>query len=73
VFLDPPYDQLIEETCLIALHTQGWIDEQTLIVLETSAKRELKLPPNTSLIDQRRYGAALVSFCYLKHDDRDDQ
>jgi len=78
VFLDPPYDQLIEEACLTVLHNQGWINEKSLIILETSAKRELKLPPNAAVIDQRRYGAALISFCYhkcgdLKRDGMGDQ
>ncbi len=62
VFLDPPYDQAIEEPCLTALHNQGWINSETLIILETSAKRPLRLPTRAALIDQRRYGAALVSF-----------
>jgi len=61
-FLDPPYDQVLEDSCLTALHDQGWINSETLIVLETSAKRTLSLPPQATLIDQRRYGAALVSF-----------
>lgn len=62
VFLDPPYDQAMEEPCLTALRSQGWITLETLIVLETSAKRAVNLPTKAALIDQRRYGAALVSF-----------
>lgn len=62
LFLDPPYDQTVEELCLTALSSQGWINSETLIVLETSAKRTLNLPTEAALIDQRRYGAALVSF-----------
>jgi len=73
VFLDPPYDQHCEDVCILALQYQGWISDQTLIILETSYKRALKLPPSTQLIDQRRYGAALVSFCRIMRDDRDDQ
>lgn len=69
VFLDPPYDQILEEPCLIALHDQGWINSETLIVLETSAKRALSLPTTGALIDQRRYGAALVSFLAYSGDD----
>ena len=65
VFLDPPYDQMIEDPCLTALRNQGWIQSQTLIILETSAKRALSLPPGAALIDQRRYGVALVSFLKL--------
>lgn len=73
VFLDPPYNQQCEDICIMALESQGWIDAETLIILETSQKRDLKLPPSTQLIDQRRYGAALISFCRFIRDDRGDQ
>jgi 16S rRNA (guanine966-N2)-methyltransferase len=69
VFLDPPYDQIVEGPCLAALHHQGWIQAHTLIVLETSAKRALSLPQQAALIDQRRYGAALISFLRLALDE----
>jgi 16S rRNA (guanine966-N2)-methyltransferase len=69
VFLDPPYDQAIEEPCLTALHNRSWINAETLIILETSAKRALNLPTNTALIDQRRYGAALISFLSYAGED----
>jgi 16S rRNA (guanine966-N2)-methyltransferase len=62
VFLDPPYDQIVEDRCITALCNEGWINSKTLIVLETSAKRPLQLPVSATLIDQRRYGAALISF-----------
>lgn len=65
IFLDPPYDQMIEGSCLTALRNQGWIQSHTLVILETSAKRALSLPPGVALINQRRYGAALVSFLKL--------
>ena len=44
------------------LQNQGWINSETLIILETSTKRALNLPAKAALIDQRRYGAALISF-----------
>ena len=83
VFLDPPYNLHSEDVCLLVLQEQGWINNETLIILETSQKGTLKLPPNVQLIDQRRYGAALVTFCRfirddligddLIHDDKGDQ
>lgn len=69
IFLDPPYDQVLETPCLIALQNQGWIEAKTLIILETSAKRALNLPPNVALIDQRHYGAALISFLKVGNND----
>lgn len=65
IFLDPPYDQILETPCLTALHHQGWIQPHTLVVLETPAKRALSLPSATQLIQQRRYGLALISFLNL--------
>lgn len=67
IFLDPPYDQVIEESCMLSLFREGWINSETLIVLETSAKRALNLPTTITLIDQRRYGAALISFLTLSN------
>jgi 16S rRNA (guanine966-N2)-methyltransferase len=69
IFLDPPYDQVLETPCLIALQNQSWIEAKTLIILETSAKRALSLPSNATLIDQRRYGAALISFLKVGNND----
>lgn len=68
VFLDPPYGQNLEIPCLKALQAQGWIHGDTLIVLETSSKDPACLPntPQISLIGQRSYGAALISFLKLK-------
>jgi 16S rRNA (guanine966-N2)-methyltransferase len=68
VFLDPPYDQIVGETIIPTLHNQGWLNVQTLIVLETSAKRVVNLPPHVTIIDQRRYGAALISFLKLSYE-----
>lgn len=65
IFIDPPYDLLIEDIIITTLRNQGWIYSSTLIVLETSSKRPLNLPPEATLIDQRSYGAALISFCTL--------
>ena len=64
-FLDPPYDQVVEGICLTALRNQVWIQPQTLVILETPAKRALSLSPEALLIKQRRYGAALVSLLNL--------
>lgn len=63
IFLDPPYRQRLEASCLNALQTQGWIGKDTLIILETSSKQSPHIPEDFHLMDQRRYGAALVSFC----------
>lgn len=66
IFLDPPYDQIVEDICLEALFKLGWINEETLIILETSIKREIKIPSFAKVIDQRRYGAAMVSLIMMQ-------
>ena len=60
VFLDPPYGQGLEMPCLSALHKLGWISPQSLIILETS--KEPAPTPEFIITDQRRYGAAVISF-----------
>lgn len=62
VFLDPPYEDTRTDLYITTLHQQGWISPQTLIVLETSSKKDLILPRHITILDQRRYGAALISF-----------
>jgi 16S rRNA (guanine966-N2)-methyltransferase len=42
IFLDPPYRQELESVCLDALQTQGWIGNDTLIILETSSRQPPK-------------------------------
>ena len=61
-FLDPPYAKGLGETALMALHAGGWLTDGAVIVLERGADEgELSLP-GFKLLDQRRYGAASVSF-----------
>ena len=69
VFLDPPYRQGLEASCLDALQAHGWIGKDTLSILETTSRQVPSIPEGFRLIDQRRYGAALISFLQ-KNPDR---
>lgn len=60
VFLDPPYGKGLGERALVALRDGGWLQADTLLVLEESAEAELALPSGYHLIDRRTYGAAAV-------------
>ena len=68
-FLDPPYQDHSYPAVLHELQQRGWIDANTLIVLETNSKQTREtnaaLDGIANLHDQRRYGHALVSFFRL--------
>ncbi|HEY1096345.1 MAG TPA: 16S rRNA (guanine(966)-N(2))-methyltransferase RsmD [Alphaproteobacteria bacterium] len=65
-FIDPPYGDETWPDVIKHLKAQGWIDANTLIVLEANSKmsREALALAETHLIlhDNRRYGHALVIF-----------
>jgi 16S rRNA (guanine966-N2)-methyltransferase len=61
-FLDAPYDQDISEPTLLSLQGRGWINEDTLCIVETPSKSEFAAPRGFEILDQRKYGAAMISF-----------
>lgn len=60
IFLDPPYDKGLAKPCLKSLAAQGWVDEESVIVLEIQAKETISLPEGYSVVDERIYGNAKV-------------
>lgn len=62
IFLDAPYNKGLSEPALAALLDGGYIDDQTLIVVETAADEALGLPEGVRLEEDREYGAARFSF-----------
>lgn len=61
-FLDAPYDQEISGPTLLSLKARGWIGPQSLCVVETASKTEFEIPRGFEVLDQRKYGAAMISF-----------
>lgn len=62
VFLDPPYHAgLIELSCL-HLYKQGWIQNSTLVCIESSSKNIPSSIPSFKQLEQRMYGQSGVSF-----------
>ncbi len=59
VFLDPPYGKGLGETALTAAAAGGWLAPAAMIVWEDGTPPTP--PPGFAQIDQRRYGAALVT------------
>lgn len=56
VFLDPPYGKGLLAPAVEALKTSGWIDGDSLIVMETDGKHPEELPGGLQVLDRRRYG-----------------
>ncbi len=61
-FLDPPYRKDLAGPALAALHAGGWLAVGAVVVLERASGEAELTTPGFELLDQRRYGAAEVSF-----------
>lgn len=66
IFMDAPYNLGLSEPTLQALLNQGWLKDDSLIIVETAKEEELILPNELEMIDERIYGAARFSFLELK-------
>lgn len=60
IFLDPPYGKDLGQTALNSASTNGWIDEDALIVWEENSPQAP--PPGFHLIEHRRYGDTHITF-----------
>ena len=60
IFLDPPYKKNIAEVSILKLSKFGWIDENTLIILEKGKDEYFR--SGFKLIDSRIYGSTEVLF-----------
>lgn len=59
VFLDPPYGRGLGEAALGALHRQGWLAPEALLVWEEGSA--LAAPPGFEELDRRKYGDTHVT------------
>ena len=64
VFMDPPYKKRISEVVIQRLLQNGWIDKDSLIILEKNKKENFNL--DAHLIDNRIYGNTEILFLSLK-------
>ena len=62
VFLDPPYRSGLAGPALAALAAAGWLAPEALAVVETAAREKMPPPAGFTLLDERRYGAARLTF-----------
>jgi 16S rRNA (guanine966-N2)-methyltransferase len=61
-FLDPPYRAGLADPALRALAASGWFAPGALCVVVTSGKAAFAAPPGFAIVDERRYGAARLTF-----------
>ena len=64
VFMDPPYKKEIAEVTIKRLLQNGWIDKDSLIILEKSKTEIFNL--EVHLIDNKIYGNTEILFLRLK-------
>ena len=62
VFLDPPWRQELAGPAMEALLRGGWAKPDALFVLEQSKKAMEPLPANATILDERRFGEAVIRF-----------
>lgn len=60
--LDPPYRKGLVVPALFGLVSQGWLAPGSLAVVETAADEALAPIDGLTLLDSRRYGAAMLWF-----------
>jgi 16S rRNA (guanine966-N2)-methyltransferase len=65
VFLDPPYFGRMIEPSLLSLRNGGWIEEDALMVVEHDAKDKVAYPEGFEVVDERRYGRAVINLLTL--------
>lgn len=61
-FLDPPYHKGLAEKALAGLASGGWLADDALCVVERGADEGPLTVDGYETLDERTYGAALVSF-----------
>jgi 16S rRNA (guanine966-N2)-methyltransferase len=64
-FLDPPYGEGLGEAALARLAAGDWLAADAVAVLERGSGDPATVPDGFELIDERRWGAARVSFFRL--------
>lgn len=65
-FSDAPYGQKLTEQALKAFYDNGWINQSTLIVLETQTGENLVLSEEFEITRQCTYGRNMFSFVKIR-------
>lgn len=66
IFLDPPYEcAYILPDVIHKMYLRNWIDNNTIIVCETSNKSIIKFRDNVSIIRTKHMGDSCFTFCKI--------
>lgn len=61
-FLDPPYHKGLAEKAMLEMAKFEWVKDGALLVVERAADEPPLSVPGFEVLDERRYGAAKVTF-----------
>lgn len=67
IFMDPPYAKGLWEKALPAFIRAGWINPDTLVVIETDKTEKVDIPQGFTEIDRRSYGRNTFIFLMLEN------
>lgn len=56
VFMDPPYSKGLVDKSLKSIAKQNWLQDQALVLVETSRRDDIIIPSDYELLDSRIYG-----------------
>lgn len=65
IFLDPPYFGGMVGPSLNSMIAGGWVNTDTLIVVEHDAREQPPIPSDLTTVSERRYGRAMVRLLKL--------
>ncbi|MEK1853565.1 MAG: 16S rRNA (guanine(966)-N(2))-methyltransferase RsmD [Phyllobacterium sp.] len=66
VFADPPYGKGLGEMAFKSALEGGWLNPDTLLVLEEEAEAMVELDPRFSVVEERPYGGTVIRLVTLK-------
>lgn len=61
IFVDPPYGNGIQNTCLLSLEKRGWLHNGTLVIVETDKSDDPIFTDQWTIIRERMYGKTRVT------------
>ncbi len=65
IFIDPPYFRKLLPPSLASLVAGGWLNQDSLIIMEHDSKELVELPPELVAVDERHYGRATIKLLKL--------
>lgn len=66
VFADPPYGRGLGEMAFKSALDGGWLNPDTLLVLEEEAEAMIDLDPRFSVVEERPYGGTIIRLVTLR-------